>query len=731
MRKNTSSIFVKILLFNTVFITAVTFIFQVVFYSVLDKEYIKQYEELNITNTQRIFKSIEENILARISKIPENYFSYIARNQGITYPMTHFLANNPSAIFELKDRLEDIYLNYEFITSFDLYYPVIETAVTNFDNVHYLKNKEEIKKYLPWLSLYKEVQQKNRLLPAHYLNYPQSKKVITYATSVFLQGKKRAIIGIHIDTKLLDAYVGEQVGHFLMIDRVGNVIYEKGSSDIEDILPIIEGSIKQLKLGNGKINLRADDQNFVLTYQFSDIVDAIYVQINPKNVFYQEYNTFTTIIKMICAIDFIINLLGVFLISKRANRTYGKEAAVIMEDIDEKEITFDLAIKKISNKMYDLNEKVESTKQIVLRNEIRNIIEGNSYIQAEGIIKEKISYPKIYACIIKNNKIEINLNEIEEFINKAEVEFNPILVQIKENEVWLLIAYDEMNYDLTIGWIKEVDKKIYRSSSNLFISNNYDTSGESIIISFKEIQNIRDYYYIYPEKKWLWYKELSKQNTKDTKNHLKIFSQIEGAIKSNNYEEVQLKIEQLIAAFQSGYYSSHYCRVTLRDLVTRINHINESYQINSIETYGYDIRQYFVKIEDINTFKIWILSICQKLIEIIENNKEDIGKELEEKILKIIENNLENDISLEFLADQINMRADTLSKLFKVIMGKNYSEYIKEEKLKYALKLLMTRKHSVKEIADKLGYSSTQYFIKIFKKEFGETPKQYQKKNGG
>ena len=146
MRKNTSSIFVKILLFNTVFITAVTFIFQVVFYSVLDKEYIKQYEELNITNTQRIFKSIEENILARISKIPENYFSYIARNQGITYPMTHFLANNPSAIFELKDRLEDIYLNYEFITSFALYYPVFETAVTKFDNVHYLKNKEEIKK---------------------------------------------------------------------------------------------------------------------------------------------------------------------------------------------------------------------------------------------------------------------------------------------------------------------------------------------------------------------------------------------------------------------------------------------------------------------------------------------------------------------------------------------------------------------------------------------------------
>lgn len=733
MKKNTSSIFFKILVFNMLFITAATLIFQLIFYSVLDREYIKQYEQLNISSIQRIFNSIEENIISRATKIPENYFSPIPRNQGVTYPMNNPLENNPLAISKLKDRLDDIALNYEFITSFDIYYPSIHTVVTNFGKVHYIGEEGELERYIPWLSLYQSSNQKSKLISKNNLNYPQNDKVITYATSMLASGRVKAILGIHINTELLGSYIGEQMGHFIMMDRGGDVIYEKGSYDLKEVLPQVSHVMAELETGEGKLSLQGIDGNMVLTYQFSEVVDAIYIQISPKNIFYQDYDTFDNIIKFMCAIAIVVNLLGVLLISKRANKTYGKETAIAMESLDDKEITFDRAIKQISNKIYDLKEKVESTKHIVLGNEVRNIIEGNISSQTEAIIVEQIDYKKIYSCIIKNKRPEglIDLIQVDNLLEQEGQDFKSILVQNKENEISLLIAYNEENYPLTLQWIREFGEKVCGSSNVFLIGNSYDTCISGIIASFKEVNIVREYHYILPDKKWLYYDDLDDRNAKATKSHLKIFAQIENAIKSSDYPQVKMKIEQLIAAFQSGYYRSHYCKATLRDLVTHIYHLSESYQINSMEAYGYDIRQHFVEIEDINEFKEWILPICKVLMDNIGSNKEEIGKELEEKILHIIGQNLENDISLEFIADQINMRADTLSKLFKVLMGKNYSEYIKEEKLRYALKLLMTKKYSVKEIADKLGYSSTQYFIKIFKEEFGETPKQYQKQNSG
>ena len=94
----------------------------------------------------------------------------------------------------------------------------------------------------------------------------------------------------------------------------------------------------------------------------------------------------------------------------------------------------------------------------------------------------------------------------------------------------------------------------------------------------------------------------------------------------------------------------------------------------------------------------------------------------------MMEENLENGISLDFLSDQFSMRPDALSRLFKQMMGKGYTEYIKEKKMERALELLKEDK-SVKDIAQKLGYNSPQYFIKIFKEVYGVTPYQYKKEH--
>ena len=48
--------------------------------------------------------------------------------------------------------------------------------------------------------------------------------------------------------------------------------------------------------------------------------------------------------------------------------------------------------------------------------------------------------------------------------------------------------------------------------------------------------------------------------------------------------------------------------------------------------------------------------------------------------------------------------------------------------MKEAAELLKSKKYTVAEISDMLGYSDPKYFTEIFKKHYGVTPSAYMKK---
>jgi AraC-like DNA-binding protein len=55
-------------------------------------------------------------------------------------------------------------------------------------------------------------------------------------------------------------------------------------------------------------------------------------------------------------------------------------------------------------------------------------------------------------------------------------------------------------------------------------------------------------------------------------------------------------------------------------------------------------------------------------------------------------------------------------------------EYINQERVKRACRLLTDEHLNVTDVSFELGYSSLSYFIKLFKEHTGTTPKQYQLK---
>ena len=81
--------------------------------------------------------------------------------------------------------------------------------------------------------------------------------------------------------------------------------------------------------------------------------------------------------------------------------------------------------------------------------------------------------------------------------------------------------------------------------------------------------------------------------------------------------------------------------------------------------------------------------------------------------------------TLNEMAEHFHYTPNYLTRLIKMRTGRNCKDIMKEAKLQKAIELLSNSKMPVGEIAERVGYHSISHFFKIFKDEYGITPRQY------
>lgn len=94
------------------------------------------------------------------------------------------------------------------------------------------------------------------------------------------------------------------------------------------------------------------------------------------------------------------------------------------------------------------------------------------------------------------------------------------------------------------------------------------------------------------------------------------------------------------------------------------------------------------------------------------------------KIIDYTKNKLNGKISLNELANFVNLTESYISKLFKNETGINLMSYINMLKMEKAMDYLLDSNVMVKEVANKLGYDEQSYFNRIFNKYFGYSPSE-------
>jgi AraC-like DNA-binding protein len=98
----------------------------------------------------------------------------------------------------------------------------------------------------------------------------------------------------------------------------------------------------------------------------------------------------------------------------------------------------------------------------------------------------------------------------------------------------------------------------------------------------------------------------------------------------------------------------------------------------------------------------------------------------QQHILKFIQDHLTEKIMIEDLSKQAYLNRNAFFKWFREQFGLTPVDYINKARVELAKSLLQNPSLSMQQVALQAGFSDTNYFIRIFKRLEGVTPKSYQ-----
>jgi YesN/AraC family two-component response regulator len=142
-------------------------------------------------------------------------------------------------------------------------------------------------------------------------------------------------------------------------------------------------------------------------------------------------------------------------------------------------------------------------------------------------------------------------------------------------------------------------------------------------------------------------------------------------------------------------------------------------EINKIE-----IDEYIRKTNSVEAFTRVLLGVITRFTQ-YSRSLHECSSPLICNVLRIIEAEYNKNISLEIIADRLNLTVEYLSSLFKKEIGMGFIAYLTQFRIDRAKELLIKPNIKISTVAEQAGYNDTTYFCKVFKRVTGLSPKDY------
>ena len=496
-------------------------------------------------------------------------------------------------------------------------------------------------------------------------------------------------------------------------------------------------------LNNRKTELFSDEgyierllgKKFHIFYLPSFDLTLLYIQ-SPINILQIVFYEFAKVFSIFIVIYILILIARHFIIIpiKQLAKKMG-----YIKNKDEKELEYiENKIEEIQNINLSLQSKILNLRNYQKQKRIKEYLTGITEHLDLTVLNDVSEIFKVESYRVVIMEI-FDIDSIENIFDKFNLSKELVLKYFSEEVKCEVVGIDYksiafiLEERLTREELEEVLKCLvshidrnFNLKFSLVVTNVYNDVLQ-MPKAYRTAKKMLDYKYIYKQNSVIFQDRL-KENSFDKYYYpIEVESKLILRTLSSNEISVKRIIDEMFNQKSGQVIDKKYVKEfgvllynTLNRILLQLNEVNENIDIKAYKIN--EILEINNAVDLKNLFQEKILDIC-KLTKMEEEN--DI-ESVKIKIERYLEENYMIDISLENLADHLGHSFKYTSVLFKKVMGDNFKNYLSIYRIEKSKEIMQGNSGlRIKDLAELVGYNSSNTFIRTFRKYEGVSPGKY------
>lgn len=310
------------------------------------------------------------------------------------------------------------------------------------------------------------------------------------------------------------------------------------------------------------------------------------------------------------------------------------------------------------------------------------------------------------------------------------VRYEAVFLNKSERRNILILNLEEKITEEAIEKLRSTLRQWTRQAQleSFYISMGSQETLEEMARSYATAEETAEYHFLYPDRTVLQYSLIQRHTDKytyplETENEL-----IQQAVQ-NQLESVEEILHQIFQRnFEKRALQIQFAKLLLYALLNTVYKVETIKKSEERLLYQVPPDRLIMSSGDVNEAKEQIEFIFRSLCEDNEEQQIQDASWRMKRIIRYIQDHcLENDLSLEQIADHFRITPQYLSGLFKKSLNKNFSSYITGLRLENAFSLMKNPKLTLTEIAMRSGFTNYLALARAFQKYENQTPGEYRR----
>lgn len=449
--------------------------------------------------------------------------------------------------------------------------------------------------------------------------------------------------------------------------------------------------------------------------------DWTYVIVRPMQSYFLSANKFKDDIINGCIILLILGILCSFFLSQRFYMPVKKILSYIRKQHADNivlQTRNEYAI--IDNLLHSLDRRLHEQTRVGL---VHHAIHGNF-----GMLERGLLIPSNCSCVAAVVRMTSGGSEAfkrQYMLIQHSVSCELLCMNADEIVILFYLHKDEAYAATeTIRAHIELVKPLF--SEEVGFSCGYGQhvqSEEDIHISYKQALQALKYTFIYGMNATISFEQIESRRGFEKKIAYEVY---QNALRAADSELIGGFLTEFSRELSREDLQIEVVEFEIMQLITRLSHTIIELNLHDAVISSTDLFSEFKKSTLSETLD-WLRQINFAILDYLKASSENPHYAIIHDLKAYIDTHLEEDISLDSLAERAFLSPSYISSLFGEILHISFSNYLTNARVDKAAELLCSSSMTVTDITTVVGYRNIQYFCRKFKEKYGVTPMQFRK----